>query len=138
MHISDLSDMLSSDDDAKRREAAELLSQNAEVAADVAVELVRHVGDEDRVVAEYCVATLEELGPPAASQLDAIASLAGAEHPDVAYWAVTLLGRAGVAAAEHATLLGHLVASEVAPAVRERAAWALGRIGPAAAVAAPS
>ncbi|MDA8745880.1 hypothetical protein N9N28_14725 [Rubripirellula amarantea] len=137
MHISDLSNMLLSDDVAQRRQAAELLSQNADVAVDVAVELVRHVGDADRQVAEYCVATLEDLGEPAASQLEALSELATNENADVAYWALTLMGRGGITAAEHAMLLGDIVASEAEPAVRERAAWAIARIGPAAAVAQP-
>ena len=137
MHVSDLIDMLASDDQAMRRQAAELLSQNVDVAVDVATALVQHVGDDDRVVAEYCVATLEELGPPPASQLDDLACLASAENTDVAYWAVTLIGRCGVAAVGQAQLLGELVASDAATNVRERAAWALGRIGPAASAALP-
>jgi HEAT repeat protein len=137
MHISELGDILSSDDQAMRRRAAEVLSQNADAAVDVAVDLVRHVADSDRVVAEYCVATLEELGPPAASQLDDLAILASDNHADVAYWAVTLIGRSGAAAATHALRLGDVVASDAPPQVRERAAWALGRIGPAAMAAVP-
>lgn len=137
MHISDLGKMLASDDSAIRHRAAEQLSQNADVAAEVAVDLVRHVGDGDRVVADYCVATLEELGPPPASQLEPLAQLTTSDNADVAYWAVTLVGRLGVAATEQATLLGNLVASDAPPQVRERAAWALTRIGPPAAVARP-
>lgn len=137
MHISDLGNMLSSDDVAERRRAAELLSQNADVAADVAVELVRGVGDADRQVSEYCVATLEELGEPAPSHLEPLSELAAAGNADVAYWAITLMGRAGVTCAEHSMLLGDIVASDAEPQVRERAAWALARIGPAAVVAVP-
>lgn len=137
MHITDLGEQLSSSDPPTRNNAAKLLSQNADAAVDVAIELVRYSGDPDRVVAEYCVATLEELGPPAASQLEPLAELAVSENPDVAYWAVTLMGRAGVAATDHAMLLGDIVISEADVVVRERAAWALSRIGPAASVAAP-
>ncbi len=137
MPITELGDMLSSGDQATRRQAAEVLSQNAEAAVEVAVELVRHVGDDDRVVAEYCVATLEELGSPTASQLEELAKLAQSDNADVAYWAATLLGRSGAAAAEHAKLLGGIVTGNASEAVRERAAWALGRMGPAAAVAMP-
>lgn len=137
MHISDLADMLNSDDSATQRRAAELLSQNADVAADVAIDVVRHVGDEDRVVAEYCVATLEDLGEPPSSQLEELSELATSQNPDIAFWAVTLMGRAGIAAAEHCMLLGDIVISDAAPQVRERAAWAIARIGPAAAVAKP-
>lgn len=135
MHISDLGKMLSGNDPEMQRKAAELLSQHADAAVEVAVDLVRHVGDKDRVVAEHCVSTLEELGPPAASQLEYLGKLAANENLDVAYWAITLIGRSGVAGAEQSALLGDVVASDARPAVRERAAWALGRIGPAAAAA---
>lgn len=137
MHITDLGDQLSSSDPTTRHQAAKLLSQNADAAVDVAIELVQFAGDPDRIVAEYCVATLEELGTPAASQLEPLAQLAGSENSDVAYWAVTLIGRAGVSAAEQASLLGDIVVSDAGTAVRERAAWALGRIGSAALAAAP-
>ena len=137
MHISELGERLASSDTTTRHQAAKLLSQNADAAVEVAVELVRFAGDPDRVVAEYCVATLEEMGPPAASQLDSLSTLAASDNTDVAYWAITLIGRAGVSAAEQVMLLGDIVASEADVAVRERAAWALGRIGPAAAIAAP-
>ena len=53
-----------------------------ELAAEVADELVAHAGDDDRTVAEYCVAALEELGPPALSQLDSLARLAEAKNSE--------------------------------------------------------
>lgn len=137
MHISDLGKMLASDQLQQRRQAAELLSQNADVAVDVAVELVRAVGDDDRQVADYCVATLEEMGGPAASQLEDLSQIAAGENAETAYWAATLMGRAGVTACEYATLLGDIVASDAQPQVRERAAWAIARIGPAAVSAKP-
>jgi len=137
MHITDLGEQLSSSDPPTRHNAAKLLSQNADAAVDVAIELVQFAGDPDRVVAEYCVATLEELGPPAASQLEPLSQLAVSENSDVAYWAVTLIGRAGVAATNQAMLLGDIVIGDAELAVRERAAWALSRIGSAASVAVP-
>lgn len=137
MHISDLGEMLASDQIEQRRRAAELLSQNADVAIDVAVALVRAAGDDDRQVAEYCVATLEEMGEPSASQLEELSQLATAANEESAYWAATLMGRAGVQACEFAVLLGDIVASDAAPQVRERAAWAIARIGPSAKAARP-
>ncbi len=137
MHISDIGKLLGSDDLETQRQAAERLSQNAEAAVEVAVVVVEHSGDSDRVVAEYCVATLEDLGPPAASSLESLAQLTQSNNSDVAYWAATLLGRAGVTAAEQAGALGQLLGSEAAETVRERAAWALGRIGRAAEAARP-
>jgi hypothetical protein len=47
-----------------------------------------------------------------------------------------LLGRSGEAAADAVTVLADQLGAAADPAVAQRAAWALGRIGPAAAAAA--
>jgi HEAT repeat protein len=62
--------------------------------------------------------------------------LLSAEHPDVAYWAATLLGRLESEASGAVSQLMEALGSS-ALAVRERAAWALGRIGPRASKALP-
>ncbi|QDU55465.1 HEAT repeat domain-containing protein [Aeoliella mucimassa] len=129
--------LLTSSDNPSRQQAAEWLSQNADVAMELAVELVEHSGDDDRVVAEYCVATLEELGEPSPNDLPALCRLLASDNSDVAYWAATLIGRCGEQSAACATQLGNLVASDAAPATRERAAWAIAKIGPAASSAKP-
>jgi HEAT repeat protein len=131
MNASQLSKMLQSPDVALRRQAAEHLSQNPDAAAELPVELVKAIGDTDRQVMEYAVATLEELGEPSPLHLARLAKLIADENPDVQYWAVTLVGRTGPAAAEYATQLANVVAGDAEPQVRERAAWAIARMGPA-------
>ena len=62
------------------------------------------------------------------STLDALVRLAQAEKPLIAYWAVTLLGRAGPDAKVHQRTLANLLQNSGDLAVQEKAAWSLGRI----------
>ncbi len=50
-------------------------------------------------------AALESLGPPRAADLPLLAALAAHENADVGFWAVTLIGRAGAAAAGQTSCL---------------------------------
>ncbi|NDC63744.1 MAG: hypothetical protein EBZ59_07135, partial [Planctomycetia bacterium] len=123
----------------ERAAAAESLCRAGSDAAPAAVPLVRACGDDDADVREWAVAALEELGPPPRADVATLASLAAADNPLVSYWAITLLGRLGTllgrsgpdASAAVAALSARLE-SGGDPAAVERAAWALGKIGPAA------
>ncbi len=84
---------------------------------------------------ESVVATLEELGPPPAADGAKLADLLNDPSLDVAYWAATLLGRLEGAAAPAVSSLAQALARHAELAVRQRAAWALGKIGPPAAAA---
>jgi len=117
---------------AEQTAAATALSTLGHAAQGAAVALVRTIGIPDEEVLEACTAALEDLGPPAADQIEPLAQLAGDCSSDVAYWSVTLLGRAGNAAAAAVSDLIHVLESDADLPVRERAAWALGEIGPAA------
>jgi HEAT repeat protein len=97
---------------------------------------VKACGDGDDQVREQAVAALEELGAPPADSVGELTMLAAATDPLTAYWAITLLGRSGEAAASAVATLSDRLGPAVAPEVAQRAAWALGRIGPAAAAAA--
>jgi len=126
---------LAAPDPVRRAAAAERLCQAGEQARSAILDLVRACGDADEQVREWVVAALEELGPPPDDAIATLAPLAGATDPLVAYWAVTLLGRSGQAAAATVSLLADRLGDRAAPEVAERAAWALGKIGPAAAAA---
>ncbi len=63
---------------------------------------------------------------------------AGLVQADVAYWAATLLGRLQAQAAGTVSPLTAALAENRPLAVRERAAWALEQIGPAARDALPA
>jgi HEAT repeat protein len=123
---------LASSDAGRRAEAAELLARAGDLAAPAAVPLVRACGDGDEQVREWAVSALEELGPPPDGVVADLVKLGGDRDPLVAYWAVTLLGRAGQGAASAVSALAACLASTADLAVRQRAAWALGQIGPAA------
>ena len=121
------------DVDVERRvAAAEKLSQAGKVAAGAAVPLVKACGDTDERVREYAVAALEDLGPPPQDAIASLTALVKEVDPLTAYWAVTLLGRAGQDAETAVAVLADCIDSGADLSVRQRAAWALGKIGPAA------
>lgn len=126
---------LTAADAADRAAAAELLARAGDAAADAVVPLVTACGDDDDQVREWAVAALEDVGSPKLESLTALTGLVSTTHPLVAYWATTLLGRLGKDAASATTALVTALESASDVAVRERAAWALGRLGPAAAAA---
>jgi HEAT repeat protein len=126
-------EQLAAGDADRRAEAAEMLCRAGSSAAQAAVPLVRACADDDDRVREWAVAALEELGPPASSVLPQLIELAASGHPLVAYWATTLLGRSGHDAAKAVPILVKSLESAGDAAVAQRAAWALGKIGPAAA-----
>lgn len=116
-----------------RSQAAEQLAQLGADAQPAAVALVLACGDEAEEVREWATSALESLGPPEATDVGQLISLIEAKSPDVGYWAVTLLGRLKAQAAPAVEALARTVAASPHLSVRQRAAWALGEIGPAAA-----
>ena len=135
--FTDLINALNSRDPAQRCQAAERLARDDSAARVAAIPLVRASGDGDETVREWAVAALEELGSPPATRIDGLAALLGDPHPDVGYWAATLLGRLGPEAATTTADLAHAVTDSPHNAVQERAAWALGKIGSSAVTALP-
>ena len=100
--------------------------------------LVLACGDEAEEVPQWVASAREEMGPPETSDVSPLVSLIEAKSPDVGYWAATLLGRLKAEAAPAVDALADAVARSPHLPVRQRAAWALGEIGPAAAAALPS
>ena len=133
--IADLIANLTSADADTRAAAAESLGQMAADAAPAAVALVEACRDTDDRVREWAVAALEDLGPPPEDAERPLTLLVGDKNPLAGYWAATLLGRCGEGAASAVDALAKAVDSGADLAVRERAAWALGQIGPAASAA---
>jgi len=131
-NVAALGRQLASTDAGQRAAAAEQLSQAGEEAAMAAVPLVTACGDADDRVREFAVAALEDLGTPSTADVAPLIKLVDSPDPLAAYWAITLLGRSGKDAAEAVAVLVACVESSSDPSVRQRAAWALGKIGPAA------
>jgi HEAT repeat protein len=135
---SDLITQLQSNDVATRRQAAQQAVNAPNELTGYTVPLVQAVADADEEVSEAVVAALEEMGPPPA---DAVADLAGMlshQNADVGYWAATLLGRCGDQAGASVPALAAALSPPADPVVQQRSAWALGKIGNAAAPALPA
>lgn len=111
------------------RAAAEALSQLGEDAQPAAVALCRAAEHEDDGTREYVVAALEEMGPPTQGDVAELTELLTSDTADIGYWAATLLGRLGKGGAAASSTLARAVERADHLSVRERAAWALGRIG---------
>jgi HEAT repeat protein len=135
--LEELAVRLRSDSVQERAGAAEQLCYLAESAQGAAAALVAATGDEESV-SRWAVAALEELGPPAADAAAQLIELAKSDVQLVAYWAITLLGRLGTEAAGAEAVLITALGTSPHSAVRERAAWALGRLGPLSNAAAES
>jgi HEAT repeat protein len=129
---------LSAADAATRADAAERLCRAGLDAVPAAVPLVKACGDADDQARDWAVAALEELGSPPPDAIGDLTALVGSGNALVAYWATTLLGRSGQAAAAATGALAAALDSGGDPAVAERAAWALGKVGPRAASARPA
>lgn len=126
---------LSAPDPAARRRVAEQLGRDTERARAAAAALVAACEDPDESVRVLVSGVLEDLGPPPEGQLAQLVPLVHHEHADVAYWAVTLIGRLGHRSASAVPALVKTLAEHSAISVRQRAAWALSQIGPTAAAA---
>ena len=122
-------DALSHGSDADRAAAAEKLAQAAEGAQAAAVPLAQACGDGCEEVTEWVTAALESLGPPRSADLPLLAALSAHENADVAFWSVTLIGRAGSDAAGQVPALIATLQKHAAQQVRRKAAWALGEVG---------
>jgi len=129
---------LGSADVAARRKAAEELARLGPTAKVAALDLARACADADREVREWVVAALEEIGPPPVADLNDLVELLPTGPPDVSYWAATLLGRLGAEGARAVPPLISTLEGNSDIIVRQRAAWALGKIGRPASAGLPA
>lgn len=122
---------LQSTDPARRLAAADYLLTHADVARQLAPELIEVFGRADEGLREVCLGAVENC-----ESIDVgvgrrlIPFLAGDELQAV--WAAKLLGRLGAEAAFAVDDLVKVLTKSDSIPVREEAAWALGRIGPGA------
>ncbi len=120
-------------EESGRQAAAEQLAKLGADAQPAAVALVESCATEDDETREWVAAALEDLGPPPANDVARLAVLVANRSLDVAYWAATLLGRLRHEAEPAGPALATALEEHPEMAVRQRAAWALGRIGQPAA-----
>jgi len=130
-------DRLSSGDLTQQGQAAESLAKLGEGAKPAAIPLVKQAGASDETLREWVVSALESLGVPDAGDVTELRQLAASGTDETAYWAMTLLGRLESRAAAGVPELTEALRESPFPHNRQRAAWALGKIGPAAAPAIP-
>jgi len=100
-------------------------------AASELVALCRNASDPDERVREQAVGTIENAGEPdVAACAELVDLIRPDESPDTTYWAVTLLGRIGSSCPDEAAVaVADALQKTFAIQVRQRAAWALSRIG---------
>lgn len=136
--LSTLIAALSANEADRRVQATEQLAQLGAEARPAAVALVLACGDEEEQVRQWAQSALEGMGPPDVADLGQLTSLVPARSPIVGYWATTLLGRLQERASPATEALAKAVLAGTDISVRQRAAWALGEIGSAAAGAVPA
>lgn len=133
--VSHWMDQLDSADVVLQGQAAEALAKLGEAAKPAAVPLAKQAGNDDETVREWVVSALESLGAPRLEDLDELKALAASKSDETAYWAITLLGRLEQAAVPAVPELIRALNENPHPHNRQRAAWALGKIGPGAVAA---
>lgn len=111
-----------------RARAAESLCLAGSESVVAAVDLVVACGDVENVQ-NWAAAALEDLGAPPMESVDSLETLVNSPFPLVGYWAATLLGRLGQSANRSQVVLGEAVSDSPHLSIRERAAWALGKVG---------
>jgi HEAT repeat protein len=131
--VTSLANSLAHGTPEERRAAAESLARLGEEASPAAVSLVQALEIEEDGLRDWLVAALEDLGVPSAADVPALTALLARPAIDTAYWAATLLGRLESQAAPAVPQLAAALDQHAESTVRERAAWALGKIGPEAA-----
>ena len=127
--IASLIEGLHSRGNDRQRAAAEELAELGTGAQPAIVALIMALNTDNEEVKVACFTALEEVGPPAELQINSLAAMATAATEDVAYWSVTMLGRAARLAAPALEVLVERLKDGLTPNVQQRAAWALGQLG---------
>lgn len=103
MTVDQLTQELLGNEPSRRREAADRLATLGPEATPATAALVEACVDP--ALRDLCVGALEELESPPLDALPRLAELLSSPDDTVAYWAATLLGRAGRAGSSYAEAL---------------------------------
>lgn len=126
---------LDSDSEDHRIDALRQISTAEEVHG-LTASIVTMAGSDDDEIRMWASEALESaVQPDASEQLMLIQLLESTHDSEICYWAATMLGRLGKEAGAAAAALEVCVRESMYLPARERAAWALSQIGPAAKVA---
>lgn len=131
-------ELLDSDSASQQVEALRGISR-CESVHGLTARVVGCVASPEEDVRNWATEALESSVQPEGSEVtEMMALLQSTDSGDVAYWSATMLGRLGSAAAPATESLVAYLRESAELAARERAAWALCRIGPAASRAVPT
>lgn len=127
MTVDQLTRELLGSDPSRRQAAADELATLGPAATAATAALVEACADP--ALRDLCVGALEEFESPPNESLPRLAELLSSPDETVAYWAATLLGRAGPDASVFASELERLAGDSSQPEyLRKRAASAIGKI----------
>lgn len=116
-----------------RYQALQTLTEQSPSLGSLAPELLRASNDPSPTIQQFAIAKLEDLEDPDPSQVaDILRYVQRPADSETVYWGITLIGRMGADGAEAVPMLAGVLANSPFLHVREKAAWALGQIGPAA------
>jgi hypothetical protein len=124
---------LESTDLLRRRDAICKVAQNSRQQSGLTSAIISLVTDKDEEVRNWACEALETVIVPMPNEvLSLITLLRETNDGEIEYWTATMLGRLGPVAANATAVLASCLLDSRSLAARERAAWALSEIGPAA------
>jgi hypothetical protein len=120
--------------DVRRRcDAVRKVAQGTRDQSGVTASVIRLVADTDEEVRDWACESLESRIVPMPNEVsELIELLRETNDGEIEYWTATMLGRLGMVASSATGVLATCLLDSRCLAARERAAWALSEIGPAA------
>ena len=124
---------LSHQDSERRCSAIRKIAQGRRDRSGVTAAVILLVADKDEATRHWACEALEATIVPMPNEVGGLIQLLRDKSDgEIEYWAATMLGRLGTAACGATGVLASCLLDSPYLAARERAAWALSEIGPAA------
>jgi len=124
---------LAHSDVERRCSAIRKIAQTADKQSGVTAAAILLVADRDEETRNWACEALESTIVPMPNEVHGLIELLRETNDgEIEYWAATMLGRLGTVAAGATAVLANCLLDSACLAARERAAWALAEIGPAA------
>lgn len=128
-----LSDRLSHPRAAVRRDAVRSILTAGDRQRGITAAVLALLTDPDEQTRHWACEALDRMVSPDPNELDELIHIMRqTTDGEVEYWTATMLGRLGVVAVRATGVLASVLLDSSCLAARERAAWALSQIGPAA------
>lgn len=120
--------------EVKRRcSAVRKLAQGGRNQSGITTAVILLVADQDEETRNWACEALESTVVPLPNEVSGLIELLRDKNDgEIEYWSATMLGRLGTVAAGATAVLANCLLDSPHLAARERAAWALSEIGPAA------